>query len=53
MVADWVGAGWAITGTPWNVFTWYEKNADRMLLHPSTRALVEGLLKGLREGLAR
>ena len=43
MVADWMGAGRAITGR-WEVAEWYAKNRDKMLLHPETRAAVEALL---------
>lgn len=40
MIADWAGAGRAITGK-WEVATWYDANAEKMLLHPATRVLVE------------
>lgn len=43
MVSDWAGAGRAITGK-WEVAAWYQKNADKMKLHPSTRAIVEVIL---------
>lgn len=43
MVADWVGAGIAITGSN-NVCGWYGKNWHKMKLHPVTRAKVEKLL---------
>lgn len=42
MVADWMGAGRAITGR-WEVAEWYAKNREK-ILHPSTRALVRRLL---------
>jgi len=32
MVADWCGAGRAITGK-WEVWKWYEKNRERIMLH--------------------
>lgn len=44
MVADWAGAGRAITGR-WEVADWYAKNKGKMLLHPQTLALVERLLR--------
>lgn len=44
MVSDWCGAGKAITGK-WEVTSWYEKNRDRIHLHPSTREYVESLLR--------
>lgn len=43
MVADWMGAGRAITGK-WEAGTWYAQNASKILLHESTRARVEVLL---------
>lgn len=43
MVADWMGAGRAITGR-WEVHEWYAQASGRMLLHTDTRALVEKLL---------
>lgn len=45
MVADWKGAGRAITGRD-ETAEWYEKNKGKMQLHPSTRAWVERALKG-------
>jgi hypothetical protein len=47
MVADWMGAGRAITGKV-EVWSWYEKNKDKMQLHPVTRGQVEDLLLMLR-----
>lgn len=43
MVADWMGAGRAITGR-WEVGEWYAANHAKMLLHPATREEVESLL---------
>jgi len=44
MVADWMGAGRAITGR-WAVYEWYQGGAgEAMLLHPETRKFVESLL---------
>ena len=43
MVADWMGAGRAYTGT-WDAREWYAKNRDRIVLHPETRWFVEDLL---------
>lgn len=39
MVADWIGAGMAITGR-YGVDDWYEKNKTKMVLHPKTQAQV-------------
>lgn len=46
MVADWMGAGRAITGH-WDIKEWYAKNNDNMLLHPMTRLYVEHMLTSL------
>lgn len=43
MVADWMGAGRAITGK-WGAAEWYLANAPKMLLHYETQMLVEMLL---------
>lgn len=43
MVADWIGAGRAITGKN-ETKQWYEKNKDKMILHANTRSEVEKLL---------
>ncbi len=40
MLADWEGAGRAITGKK-DCKEWYLKNRDLILLHPTTRALVD------------
>lgn len=44
MVADWAGAGRAITGK-WEVADWYLKNANKMILSEITRADVEWWLR--------
>lgn len=44
MVADWWGAGRAITGH-WDAFTWYQKNRHNIILHPETRVAVEAMLE--------
>lgn len=43
MVADWAGAGRAITGK-WEVAAWYENNKEKIIIHTETRRLVESLL---------
>lgn len=43
MVADWMGAGRAITGT-WEAAEWYAKNREIIRLHPTTRVIVENIL---------
>lgn len=40
MLADWAGAGRAITGR-WDVAGWYEKNKDRILMDRDTKMLLE------------
>lgn len=35
MVADWMGAGRAITGK-WDIMEWYQKNKDRQVMTPRT-----------------
>lgn len=47
MIADWIGAGRAITGK-YEVKEWYASNADKMQLHLVTRYQVEKLLSNLR-----
>jgi hypothetical protein len=44
MVADWMGAGRAITGK-WEAKAWYEKNKATIILHDGTRKLVETILE--------
>lgn len=43
MVADWMGAGRAITGR-WEVEKWWSANRDKIVLHHDTLALVESLM---------
>jgi hypothetical protein len=43
MVADWMGAGRAITGR-WEVGEWYKKNHDKMKLHPYSREIAEAII---------
>jgi len=43
MVADWCGAGRAITGK-WEVWIWYTKNRENIQLNDSTRKLVDSLI---------
>ena len=44
MVADWLGAGRAITGK-WEHEEWFAANKEYMNLHPQTRKLVEEILE--------
>ena len=43
MLADWYGAGRAITGR-WRAGEWYEENKDKIVLHPYTKGYVDGAL---------
>jgi len=45
-VADWAGAGRAITGQ-WEVVEWYGKNRAKIILTPETRGLAESILKAV------
>lgn len=47
MIADWMGAGRAITGK-WEVYEWYQKNKDTIKLHPDTREMVDSMLSILK-----
>src|SRR6187402_1077677 len=44
MLADWEGAGRAITGKSGDSPLWYAKNRENMMLHPDTRAFVDAQL---------
>jgi hypothetical protein len=44
MLADWRGAGRAITGQD-NTRAWYLKNRENIWLHPTTRTWVEHQLE--------
>ena len=44
MIADWVGAGKAIHGKN-EVLEWYYKNKEKMIMHPTTRKVVERILQ--------
>jgi hypothetical protein len=46
MVADWAGAGRAITGS-WNVWRWYAENSHKIELNFCTQMRVEALIKDL------
>lgn len=46
MVADWMGAGRAITGK-WEAKQWYKNNKENIQLHEDTKLFVESLLERL------
>lgn len=50
MVADWIGAGRAITGK-WGISEWYAKTKDKQNLHYLTRQLVEDILLEVKYGI--
>lgn len=41
MLADWIGAGWAIMGKVADTREWYLENRHKMRLHQETRAWIE------------
>jgi hypothetical protein len=43
MLADWMGAGRAITGK-WETPSWYQLNREKMILHPDTRLWLDNQL---------
>jgi hypothetical protein len=50
MVADWAGAGRAITGE-WELASWYEANAHKIKLHGATRKRVYALVEQTSKAL--
>jgi len=48
MVADWMGAGRAITGK-WDALNWYGQNQGKILLHELTRSQVREILERAME----
>jgi hypothetical protein len=50
MVADWWSFSWR-SGNLYEVFDWYESHKDNIVLHPSTREYVEGVLGEIKEKL--
>lgn len=50
MVADWWSFSWK-EGKLDEIFDWYEKHKDKMILHPKTRKLVEKILEIIRDEL--
>ena len=49
MLCDWCGASKAQGHGGWEgVFKWYEKNKDKMQLHPETRERVEEMLRHIK-----
>ena len=50
MVCDWWSFGWK-NNNLYEIFDWYEKNKDHMILHENTRKEVEYILKEMRKML--
>jgi hypothetical protein len=51
MIADWYGAGMAISGTK-DLEPWFLANKDKMILEDSTRFRVQqAIMKAKRKGL--
>jgi hypothetical protein len=48
MVADWWSFSWQL-GDKTEILRWYDENKDKMMLHPNTRAFVEGILDFIRD----
>jgi hypothetical protein len=46
MVADWCGAGRAVTGK-WDIAEWYEINKEKMIVHPKTKDLIDCFVRKL------
>ena len=50
MIADWIGAGMAISGrTDWR--PWYEANKNKMILHPEAREFLDSYEVNIHEML--
>lgn len=47
MVADWIGAGWAINGVRPDVknWKWLKENIHRIKLHPETKACLKAVIE--------
>lgn len=50
MICDWWSFSWK-TGNLYEIFEWYDKHKDNMILHKNTRELVEDILGKIREKL--
>lgn len=52
MVADWWSFSWR-SGNLAEVFDWYERHKDGIVLHPDTREYVERILGEIREAIGK
>lgn len=50
MICDWWSFGWT-KGDLYELFSWYKVNSPKMLLHETTRSLVEDILSKIRKKL--
>lgn len=50
MICDWWSFSWK-TGNLYEIFDWYEKHKEHMILHKNTRKLVEDVLSKIKEKL--
>lgn len=50
MICDWWSFGWT-KGNLYELFSWYEVNSPKMLLHENTRSLVDSILSKIKEKL--
>lgn len=50
MLADWIAAGIAYTGKD-NLYDWWEKNKDRMILHSHTRSKIHAFIRNRQLGV--
>lgn len=50
MICDWWSFSFK-TGDLYEIFNWYEKHKDYMILHEKTRSIVENLLSSIRNEL--
>lgn len=50
MLADWWTFSWRANNL-YEIFEWYAKNKDKMVLHPNTKKFVETFLYSLKENL--
>ena len=50
MIADWWSFSWKSDNLE-EIFDWYDKHKDKMLLHEKTRKLVEDILEAMKEKL--
>lgn len=51
MICDWIAAGKTYSGDTWDVSMikeYYDKNRDRMILHPFTKKILDDIVNNLR-----